>query len=268
MSSLPIMEIGCDKIEKFEDFFDGYTAGFVFSDPVDVENISMKIKHTKRVMEEITLLGSELGLGAGAMFTARLCALLHDIGRFEQYRRFKSFLDMKTVDHAALSVEIIDQQNILEGLDAAFADLVRTVVFNHNKASVNQDQQPDVLFFTKLLRDADKLDIWEVIIGYYTDTEFDNPVIRHGLEDSDGFSPEVFEDIMNEHTVPSSHIKNVNDLKLLQVGWIYDINFVPALRQIKKRGYMPRLLATVNSGKGTQGFLDKVNAYLDERTAS
>ena len=41
------------------------------------------------------------------MRIAEAVALLHDVGRFEQYKRYGTFNDRKSVNHAALGVEIM-----------------------------------------------------------------------------------------------------------------------------------------------------------------
>jgi hypothetical protein len=95
------------------------------------------------------------------------------------------------------------------------------------------------LFFTKLLRDADKLDIWRVVTDYYhRKNDRRNGAIELDLPNTPGFSEEVYQDLMNRRIVDINHVKNLNDFKLLQIGWIFDINFDTTMQAIKSRRYL------------------------------
>ena len=47
---------------------------------------------------------------------ALLCALFHDIGRFEQLKQYDTFLDHKSVDHASLSCRVLRENHVLDRL--------------------------------------------------------------------------------------------------------------------------------------------------------
>ena len=103
-----------------------------------------------------------------------------------------------------------------------------------------------VYFCTRLLRDADKLDIWKVVIDYYYDGNGDrNDAISLGFPDTPGISEGVYHDLMHRHIVDIQHLHNLNDFKLLQIGWIYDINFVPALHAVRERRYLEQIRTTL-----------------------
>jgi len=36
-------------------------------------------------------------------------------------------------------------------------------------------------------------------------------------------------------------LKTLNDFKLLQIGWVYDLNFVPSFQIVKKKKYLEKL---------------------------
>ena len=67
------------------------------------------------------LIGKELNLKEKDLILAQTMALLHDIGRFEQYAKYRTFVDKDSVNHAELSVKVIDSNNILESLDLHFS---------------------------------------------------------------------------------------------------------------------------------------------------
>jgi len=65
-----------------------------------------------------------------------------------------------------------------------------------------------------------------------------NGAIELDLPDTPGFSEEVYQDLMNKRIVDIKHVKNLNDFKLLQIGWIFDINFNITMEAIKSRRYL------------------------------
>jgi hypothetical protein len=58
------------------------------------------------------------------------------------------------------------------------------------------------------------------------------------LPDTPSISDDVYKDLMNKKIVNFKHLKNLNDFKLLQLAWIYDINFKPTFRRIEERNYL------------------------------
>ena len=92
---------------------------------------------------------------------AGLIGLLHDIGRFEQLRRYDSFIDSKTIDHAALGIEILFNDGLIElfEIDKQYYSLIKTAIFNHNKYEI----EPDLIIIylhCQIIRDGDKIDIF------------------------------------------------------------------------------------------------------------
>jgi hypothetical protein len=96
----------------------------------------------------------------------------------------------------------------------------------HNVHTLPKNIDPHCLFFCKLLRDADKLDIWRVVINYYfrKQNSNHNPLLELGLPDTPGYSDTVLRDLYSGQTSRSNTMKNLNDFKLLQISWVYDIH--------------------------------------------
>ena len=226
-------------VEEYRDWFDGYLRSFKSGETDFLQNIEMKEKHTLRVCDEILALGEELELHNGDLSLAEVLALFHDIGRFEQYGRYRTFVDRDSEDHAALGVKILKENEVLAGLDEPTRNLILRSISYHNRATLPQEETEECLFFTKLLRDADKLDIWKVVTDYYRRKERRrNVAIELGLPDTPGISQKVYESLMRKEIVNAGHLNNLNDFKLLQVGWIYSINFAPTFDRIEERRYL------------------------------
>jgi len=58
-------------------------------------------------------LGKGLHLNQKDLNLAKTIALLHDVGRFEQYERYRTFDDYKSEDHVHLSLNVLNQEEVL-----------------------------------------------------------------------------------------------------------------------------------------------------------
>lgn len=227
------------------------------------KNIDIKREHTERVTGEIIDIGKALGLNENELNLAEIIALLHDIGRFEQYNTYRTFSDGKSENHAELGLKIIKEHDILHLLDPDVRDLVLCSIRYHNLPELPADETERCLFWSRLIRDADKLDIWRVVIDYYYREKGErNVALELELPDTPGFSAEVVAALMNNHIVNMMHVRNINDIKLLQAGWIYDINYPPTFVQIKKRRYMELLKGVLPQSEEVNKIFDGIDSFL------
>ena len=123
----------------------------------------MKIDHTYRVAL-CARIAQSLALPPEDVDLAWLSGILHDVGRFEQLRRYNTFIDAQSVSHAALSVAVLfDEGRIRDYLDDAGADaLLRTAVEWHSAFRLPEALDDRTRLFCQILRDADKIDILRV----------------------------------------------------------------------------------------------------------
>lgn len=233
-------------IADLKEDYAAYVARFMGDDAVFNKNIRMKEKHTLRVCREILDIGDSLGLDEHGRFIAEVSALFHDVGRYEQFRRYGTFLDAKSEDHARLGVKVIQENRMLDMIAPRHRELVLTVVENHNKLSLPDTLDGEGRFFTKLLRDADKIDIWKVVLEYYASAEGERvESIGLGLPDDSAVSDAVCRDLLSGKMVMGSRMKSLNDFKLLQMGWVYDLNFRRSFEIVRERDYIGRIYLTM-----------------------
>ena len=238
------------RLEEVKKWFTDYVHTFKFVDQGIQQNIDLKEDHTMRVCNEILNIGTQLGLNDDELRLAEIIALLHDIGRFEQISRYQTFMDSKSVDHAELGVKIVKHLEVLKPFDDSIKELVYCSVKYHSKPSLPVIENEDCMFFSKLLRDADKLDIWNVVTEYYNGKGGGkNGAIVLDLPDTHGISEKIYRDLMNKSTVYIKDVKNLNDFKLLQAGWIFDINFSVTIDIIRNRRYLEMIKQTLPESK-------------------
>jgi putative nucleotidyltransferase with HDIG domain len=246
-------------------WFEDYVSRFAFDDRVIRENMDLKAEHTRRVCEAIVNIGESLDLSREDLCIAEACALLHDIGRFEQYSRYGTFSDYRSEDHAALGAKIIQQNRALHGFEPGVADIIIRVVRYHNRALLPVGEEARCLFFLKLLRDADKVDIWRVVTDYYNSAgNSRNQTIELDLPDIERVSDPVYTSLMKGKIVRMGDLKTLNDFKLLQIGWVYDINFPRTFQIVREKGYLEKIRDALprTCVRATQIY-ERARAYLE-----
>jgi putative nucleotidyltransferase with HDIG domain len=253
-------------VEELENWFINYVQKFKSGNPDWQPNIILKEEHTRRVCKEILDIGRKIGLNDEDLCLAKVIALFHDIGRFEQFARYQTFVDRNSVNHAVLGVEILKKNGVLNSLNRSIRDLILRVILYHNRFALPQKEMKKCLFFAKLLRDADKLDIWRVVTDYYRREDGKrNDAIELGLPDTPGISSDVYKDLIDRRMVNIAHLKNLNDFKLLQIGWIYDINFVQTFQCIQERGYLEMIRNVLPKSEKIAEIFNVLQAYMNEQ---
>jgi len=233
-------------------WFTEYVSNFYSDDPDYNHLIRLKEKHTIRVCCNIAMLGNELGLSDQDMVLAETIALFHDIGRFKQYKTYRTFNDIVSENHARLGLRQIAIHKVLSVCTTAEKRLITRAIAYHNAAILPVNEDDNTLFFMRLIRDADKLDIWKLFIDYCKEREKNHSsAIELGLPDD---------------PVYSQRVKTLNDFKLLQIGWVYDLNFVPSFQTVQNRKYIEKLEETLPQSKeikeAVQQAHDHVNSFL------
>lgn len=245
-------------------WFSEYVRRFDSEDPLVQENMDLKADHTRRVCEAILEIGRSLDLSDEDLCLAEASAWLHDIGRFEQYSRYKTFADHKSENHAELGVKVIKTNRVLDRLDPGSAAIILRAVKYHNRAALPVGEVERCLFFLKLLRDADKIDIWRVVTEYYRQAEHHrNPTIELDLPDVDRVSARVYDTLMNKKLVHMADLNTLHDFKLLQIGWIYDVNFPRTFQMVREKRYLETIRNTLpQESTRIREVYDRALAYL------
>lgn len=246
-------------------WFTDFTSDYCAKHALYTENFNLKIEHTKRVQKEIVNICTSLNLNKNDMYIAETVALLHDVGRFEQFSKYETFADNKSVNHASLGVKIIKEYGILSEVDEFTKELILKVIGFHNCKTIPENENTESLFFLKLLRDADKLDILYVVTDYYLNREKKrNRSIELELPDIPNISNSVLDSVKTGNMVNVEDLKTLNDFKVLQMSWVFDINFPYTLKSIRGRKYLEIIRGTITTKKERDIIFSIAMSYLKE----
>jgi hypothetical protein len=253
------------KLNYFKDWFKKYVALYYDLPGDGVRPILLKEQHTKRTCKEIVLLGRESGLKNEDLLLAETAALFHDIGRFPQWKNYSTFIDSASEDHALLGLEVISQHEILMDLRAEERELVQVAIRHHNLRKLPLSLSPRQDFFSRLLRDADKLDIWRLVI---TELEGHGNLVEtlEGLiPASNSFNHGIVTELMERKVPDFSSVRNRNDMILLRLGWVFDLNLPMSCRQVLERHYVERLCTNLPARREIHEVEELLISYLKSR---
>ena len=224
-------------LEKCKKEFLKYTEEFDF----EKEGIKRKQLHSLRVMEESKKVAKALKLNKEEIELAELIGLLHDIGRFEQYNRENEQCNEMLLDHANLGVEVLVKDDYIKKYidDKHYIPIILKAIKNHNKLEIEDDLNEEELLYAKIIRDADKLDIFYEGVEIYWNTKKE----KENIENSK-ISSKIEEQLKNEKQVKKlgNEKNDTVDSLLILLSYIYDINFRETLEIIDKENYVNKIL--------------------------
>ncbi|MEN6376317.1 MAG: HD domain-containing protein [Smithella sp.] len=253
-------------LHDLREWFSQYVKSFYCSDTIIQKALVLKQEHTLKVCKEILNIGRKLDLSQNNLMIAEVMALFHDIGRFEQFIHYRTFVDKKSENHGELGVKILQQQKVLAALEEDTRELILKAILYHNRLLIPEDESPICIYFSRLLRDADKLDIFDLFSTYYyLDSSEKSSAVELDLPDVPEISEKVLHSLRQGSMVGIQHLRSVNDFKLLQMGWIYDINYPPTLRMIYERGYLQKIKDTLPSTEEIDSIYSSLMSYLQEK---
>lgn len=261
--------------------------------------IKLKVVHTMAVRNSCEYIAKHLGLDDEDVALAVLIGLLHDVARFDQAVRFKSFNDVATVDHAILGVRMLfgdwkpdyEKNRPLDAMDTEkwakvnaldnvpgpmirmfveddrYDQIIYDAILNHNRFAIMDGLDERTLLHAKIIRDADKLDNYRVkledpiqaIIGYDEDITKASPV-----------TDRVYEDSMHRRSVFSPTRRTSADIWMSYFAATFDIYFKASLELIAKNHWIEKMADRIHftnpdTHKKMQDVQNEVLNFINER---
>jgi hypothetical protein len=257
------------QLEQFKAWFDNYVDSFYDDDDFINAHLKLKEYHSRRVCQEMQYLANALGLAENQKRIAEAIAILHDIGRFKQFAKYRTYSDVKTVNHCMLGLDILRENKVLEDIEEKERECIEKAIEYHGLKKLPGDLNGECLLFSKLIRDADKLDIFYVAIEYYKQYKGKKEKYLLELEtpDEPWYSHNLVEAILHGKNIDYAQLKTLNDWKLMQLGWVYDVNFLPTLKRIKQRKFLETILSLLPQTEDIQKIENKILKYVELRYA-
>ena len=222
-------------LEKAKNEFIEYTNRY----DTNEEMIKSKIGHSIRVMDISKKIALGINLEEEKVKIATLIGLLHDIARFEQYTIYKTFSDKDSIDHGDLGVKILQENNFLRKFieNNKYDNIILKAIRNHNKYELEKGLNPEEEIFAKIIRDADKIDIF-----YEAETMFwkdDKEIMENSI-----CTPDILEEFMKCKLIDRRKYKTNKGIdNIVQLlAFIFDINFKASIEIIDENNYIENIL--------------------------
>lgn len=236
-----------DRLNRlYSAYVDGFRAGGILSPMME-----LKRAHTQFVVANAKAIAKGEGFSEELAGACEAAALLHDTGRYEQLKRYNTFRDADSIDHAELSHDIVKSSGWLDGEPRA--NEILGAVLLHNRRDLPEGMDPFAEAVANCVRDADKLDIFRVLEDQLATTDWRSdstafwnlPIIARP-------SREVIDAVRAGSAVDYRHIRALADFVLIQVGWLKSgLHFGTARRIAAERGHLAfrrRFLAELTEG--------------------
>ena len=186
------------------------------------ENIKRKEQHSLRVMAISKKIAEELKLSEEVKL-ATLIGLIHDIGRFEQYTKWKTFSDRISTNHGVLGAKILEENNFIRTFitENKYDEIIKKAIINHNKYQIDENLNETELLYSKIIRDADKIDIlYEVADG----------ILMKDVDLRDlCISENYFRQFHSKKAIKIADEQNDLDKLILKIAFIFDLTFGAAI---------------------------------------
>ena len=224
--------------------------------------IRLKEEHTRNVHQLGKSIAHALELPSALRRAAELAALYHDVGRFPQYVRWGTFRDADSTDHGRLGSRMLREHGVLASEDPRIARLVVCAVLLHNRKRLPGDLPWDVGVVTRIVRDADKLDIMRVMIEHFSADERDPMVTLHVAEHPTAYSGHVLEAALSGAEPDYDTLRWSNDFKILLLHWGFNLTFAASGAIMLRSGLVDELLDLLPADKKIRLLGERVRAHL------
>lgn len=225
--------------KKLIQAFEEYTSNYDMKNP----NIYLKYIHTGKVAENCECIARSLGLSEEDCSLAWEIGMLHDIGRFEQLRRFHTYNDAISIDHAQFGADLLFKEGLIEKFDpdGNQNDLLEKAVRYHSLYRIPEGLTEREMMFCQIIRDADKVDIYRA--NYETGVHVVYQVTEAELRNSE-ITPEVYAVFLEERAVPRAIKKTVADNLVGHIALSFELVYPKSRELADQQGFMWKLLDT------------------------
>lgn len=207
----------------------------------DIENnrIRVKIGHIERTATIAKEIAESIKLGLEDVKLAELIGLLHDIGRFEQVKRYNTFIDKDSVNHGELGVQILFEEGLIQKFieDRQYDEIIRKSILNHSRGKENLEFSNErEELHSRIIRDADKTDIIYMLTFEEKETAWE----RADLE-KEKITDEIYREFIEDKEINYKERKTAIDILVSHFCYVFDFNYQYGLKMIKEKRYYEKI---------------------------
>ncbi|MBV5315967.1 MAG: HD domain-containing protein [Prolixibacteraceae bacterium] len=205
----------------------------------DVRAHSLRVVNNSLLVSKIVLQNDE------DKRIAEVIALFHDLGRASLIAKGTASPTNIQRDHALLSVQLVQKMDFYAKLPVDTQLIIQKSIENHNKLKLPKLDNEQQTLFARLLRDADKLDIFDSSYRFFKEKMGVQPIMTFDLVNTPEVSEKIIKSIMAGKTAAVEDMKTMNDYKLLLISMAFDLNFKYTFRLISEKQYIQKIYETL-----------------------
>lgn len=227
---------------------------------LNIREIKYKYEHSLRVMDIATTIAKKSNFDIKDEHICTVSGLLHDYGRFTQWKDYETYSDIHSIDHGDLGVSLLfgNSEILNYEKDISMYDEIYDVIKYHNKGFIPTNISEHNKKICKVVRDADKLDI------FYLFT-IDKELI---MECNEPISDKIKDDFYNRRVISYNDVKSLNDKVLLYLAFVFDLNYDYSFKHLKDNKLIDKIYSQIINKEMFKEYFDYVNKYIDERVKS
>ncbi|MEI6810415.1 MAG: HD domain-containing protein, partial [bacterium] len=202
-------------------------------------------------LENCVTIATDLDWETDRIAAAGVLGLLHDVGRFPQFQKYHTLVDSQSVDHGELGRKIVSDLFLLSSSGPAERSDIMCAICHHNKRDLPAGAGPGALALLKLVRDADKLDIIRTLNELLRTDGFSRyPELLLNVDQYGPANPSLIDDIACCRPGSYSKVKSLADMQLMQLSWIYDLNYPTTFHLLISRGLLAAIKQRLPDAEG------------------
>lgn len=225
--------------------FEEYFQTLISDSPESQARVDDIRNHSMRVVNNTQLLAKSILQTDEEKYIAEIIALFHDYGKAVMIvQGTESPINIQH-NHAALSAKLIQQMDFYSKLPADVQIIVHKAIESHNKIKLPKLDNEQQSLYARLLRDADKLDIWEASYRFFKEKNGLQPLMTLDLINQVDVSEKILKSIMAGKTAAVEDMKSMNDYRLLLLSMAFDLNFKYTFRVLSERQFIQKIYETL-----------------------
>ncbi|MDY0149567.1 MAG: HD domain-containing protein [Kiritimatiellia bacterium] len=255
-----------DQLHPIPLWVDAYVTQIHGADTPPPAALTLKLNHTRQVAANAREIAQQLDWPAHAVRLGEALGWLHDVGRFAQFAEFGHYHDATSFNHGWRGAEIVADAGLLASLSAISQACLLDGIRHHNAKTLPAEIAASSLPYLKLIRDADKLDIFRVVIEGLERDGFQELAAMWPHIDLHGpINPRLLQDIRAHQQADLLHVRSLADFLVLQASWMLTLNYAPTAHLAQERGVLDTLAAYLPGDPAADNFMNEMRDVLAQQ---
>ena len=219
------------------------------------ENITRKYYHSIRVMNFSENIAISERLSENDIEIAVVAGLLHDYARFIQWTNYHTYSDIESIDHGNLSSELLFNKNEIFNFykNVKNYDELYDAIKYHNKYKVPSKISAHNRIICYIVRDADKLDIFDMLVNNNLDLK----------ETEVEISGKVKKSFFNNQTIDYKIIKSSSDDIIFKLAMLFDLKYKYSINYIIDNNIINKLYEKIKNKKKVEIYFKYMTEYMN-----